>query len=274
MEHKIKSGERGSVHYWVKGQGDHCIVFTHGATMDHGLFQYQIEYFTQQYRVIVWDVPGHGLSRPYEGFSLPGAASDLIEILNREKVEKAHLVGQSMGGYIIQIVARDHPERVMSLTAVGSTPIQPSYYSTLDIWLFALTPRLLRLFPYNTLIKTIAKQIAIQETSRAYALETLKGLSKTEISDIMHTVYRGVKGYQHDGVLPVSLLVIHGDADRTGKVRSYCRRWAERENRPLEIIANAAHNTNMDNSVEFNQILGDFLKKTELESTPPNSKST
>ena len=126
MEHKIKSGEHGSVHYWVKGQSDRCIVFTHGATMDHGLFQHQIEYFAQQYKIIVWDVPMHGLSRPYEGFSLPKTASELIGILDAEKIKKAHLVGQSMGGYIIQYIARDHPERAMSLTAVGSSPLQPS----------------------------------------------------------------------------------------------------------------------------------------------------
>jgi pimeloyl-ACP methyl ester carboxylesterase len=91
MEHQITSGENGSVHYWVKGKSDHCIVFTHRATMDHGLFQHQIEYFARQYKIIVWDVPMHGLSRPCEGFSLPKAASDLIRILNSEKVEKAHL---------------------------------------------------------------------------------------------------------------------------------------------------------------------------------------
>ena len=215
MEHKIKSGEHGSVHYWVNGQGNYCIIFTHGAAMDHGLFQHQIEYFAQKYRVIVWDVPGHGLSKPYVAFSLPRAASELIGILNREKVEKAHLVGQSMGGYIVQIAARDHPERVMSLTAVGSAPIQPSYYTALDIWLFSIVPHLLRLVPYGRLIKTIAKQIAIKETSQAYAIEALKGLSKTEISEVMGAVYRGVKRYQHDGVLPVSLQIIFGDADRS-----------------------------------------------------------
>ncbi len=117
MKHKIKFGENGSVHYWLKGQGDQCIVFTHGATMDHGLFQHQIECFAQQYKVIVWDVPLHGQSRPYNGFSLQKAASELIGILDAEIIEKAHLVGQSMGGYIIRIVARDHPERVLSLTA-------------------------------------------------------------------------------------------------------------------------------------------------------------
>ena len=242
--------------------------------MDHGLFQYQIEYFAQTHKVIVWDVPGHGLSRPYEGFSLPRASSELIGILNNENVQKAHLVGQSMGGFIIQIVARDHPERVLSLTTVGSTPLQPSYYSRLDIWLLSIAPRLLRLFPYNSLIKAIAKQVAIKETSRSYALETLKGLSKTEISEILGTVYRGVKGYQYDGVLPVALMIVFGDADRTGKVRSYCRRWAEKEKRPLHIIANAAHNTNMDSPEEFNRILRDFLRKTESEFIAPDSKGT
>ncbi|MDJ0818087.1 MAG: alpha/beta hydrolase [Desulfobacterales bacterium] len=263
MEHKIKSGTYGSVHYWVKGQGDYCILFTHGATMDHGLFRYQMDYFAEKYTVIVWDVPGHGLSRPYEGFSLPGAASDLIGILNSENVEKAHLVGQSMGGYIIQYIARDHPERAMSLTAVGSSPLQPSYYTTLDIWLLSITPSLLRLFPHSKLIKTIAKQVAIQATSQAYAHKTLKKLSKKEISEIMGTVYRGVKKYQYDRVLPVDLLIIVGGDDRTGRVQTYCRRWAEREKRPLKIIANAAHNTNMDNPDEFNRILGDFLRKIE-----------
>ena len=260
MEHRKLYSKNGSVHYWIEGQGDQYIVFTHGATMDHGLFQYQIEYFSQQYRVIVWDVPRHGLSRPYKGFSLPVAADELIKILNSEKVKKAHFVGQSMGGYIIQFVARDHPERVMSLTAVGSSPLQPSYYSKLDIWLLSITPPLLRLFPYSKLINTIAKQVAIKASSRSYALKTLKNLTKNEIAGIMGTVYQGVKENKYDSALPVDLLIILGDADRTGRVKTYCRRWAQRENRPLKIITNAAHNTNMDNPEQFNQILGDFLK--------------
>ena len=229
--------------------------------MDHGLFQYQIEYFARKYKVIVWDVPGHGLSRPYKGFSLARAASELIRILDIENIGKAHLVGQSMGGYIIQIIARDYPERAMSLTAVSSSPLQPSYFSTLDIWLLSIAPRLLRFLPYNSLIKMIAKQVAIKSTSQAYAHETLKKSTKNEIAEIMDKVYQGVKEYQYDEILSIALLIILGDSDRTGRVQTYCKRWAERENRPLEIITNAAHNTNMDNPHEFNITLNDFLKK-------------
>lgn len=68
MEHKEIPGKRGTIHYWIDGQSESCIVFTHGATMDHGLFQFQMEYFAQPHTVNSWDVPLHGRSRLYEGF--------------------------------------------------------------------------------------------------------------------------------------------------------------------------------------------------------------
>jgi pimeloyl-ACP methyl ester carboxylesterase len=261
MEHKIKIGEHGAVHYWVGGVGEECIIFTHGATMDHGLFQYQTAFFAERYRLLVWDVPGHGRSRPYEQFSLEQAAEVLVGMLDAENIWKVHLVGQSMGGYISQIVARDHHERVISLTAVDSSPMQPSYYSALDTWLLSITPSLLRLYPYQTLIKTIANGIALQERSRAYALETLQTYSKSEVAAIMDVVYQGVKSYGYDSALSVPILIVVGEADRTGKVQTYCRQWAQRERRPLQMIAGASHNANMDNPEAFNRVLDSFLRQ-------------
>ena len=262
-DHKIKSGKYGSIHYWVGGQGEECVVFTHGATMDHGLFESQIDYFAPKYKLIIWDVPKHGRSRPYAQFSLKIAADELIGILDEEKVDKAHLVGQSMGGYISQIVARDYPERVKSLVAVDSSPMQPSYYSALDSWLLSLSGPLLRFYPYNSLIKTIAKQIALEAPAQQYALATLKQLSKAEIATIMGAVSQGVADFGQDAPLPVPILIIYGDADRTGKVQTYCQQWAKREKRPLQIIPNAAHNANMDNPHAFNQVLDEFLQQVD-----------
>ena len=270
MNHKTIREKRGTVHYWVKGDGDACIVFTHGATMDHGLFQYQMEYFSGGYKAICWDVPLHGRSRPYEGFSLQNAARELVHILDAEHISQAHLVGQSMGGYIVQIVALDYPDRVLTLTAVDSSPIQPSYYSAIDNWLLSITPTLLHFYPYNLLINTIAKQIAVQETAQSYALETLQGLTKAEIAKIMGEVYQGLQSYELDFVLPHPLLIVYGDSDRTGKVQSYCDQWAEREERTLKIISNAGHNSNMDNPDEFNRILDEFLELAVQEKTAPD----
>ncbi len=260
MNHKTITGVGGAVHYWTMGAGEQCILFTHGATMDKGLFQPQMDYFSKRYKVISWDVPAHGKSRPYDNFSLPNAARELGNILDAEDIPAAHLVGQSMGGYIIQMAALEFPLRVRSLTAVDSSPVHPAYYSALDNWLLSITPALLKLYPYNFLIKTIAAQIALRESAQEYALETLRGLTKTEIADIMGEVYGGLQHYSRDFTLPQPLLIIYGEFDHTGKVRQYCREWARRENRPLKIIPDAAHNANMDNPQAFNEILEEFLE--------------
>lgn len=260
MEHNVISAPAGESHYWVDGQGSECLVFTHGATMDHGMFQHQVDYFKPRYRVICWDVPAHGRSRPFFGFSLQTAADILVDILDAEGIARAHLVGQSMGGYISQMVAVAHPERVSTLTAVDSSPIQGSYYSWLDKWFLSITPAILRLYPYSSLIQTITTQIALEEAAQAYALETLKGYTKEEIADIMGVVYGGLADYDRDFKLELPVLIVVGQADRTGKVQAYSRRWAQREHRPLAIIPGAAHNANMDNPQFFNRVLDEFIE--------------
>jgi pimeloyl-ACP methyl ester carboxylesterase len=229
--------------------------------MDNGMFQTQMEYFSDTFQVLSWDVPAHGLSRPYDGFSLQKAARELVNILDIERIDKAHMVGQSMGGYISQIVALEFPDRVASIVAVDSSPIQPSYYSAFDTWLLSITPSLLHLYPYDTLIKTIATQIAVNQQAQDYALKTLRGYTKSEIANIMAAVYSGLQEYKADFYLPHPILIVYGELDRSGKVKAYCQRWAERENRELKVVADAAHNSNMDNPDIFNKILKEFLTK-------------
>ncbi len=262
MVHKVVDGEFGKIHYWIHGDASELIVFTHGATMDHNLFQFQVDYFSKNYTVLTWDVPLHGLSRPYTNFSLDNAAIELFKIVNQENFSSVHLVGQSMGGYISQIFAVKYPGLVKTITAVDLSPVQGSYYSKMDRWLLSITPSILRLYPYKTLIQTIASQIAIDKHAQTYALRILEGFSKNEIAHIMGEVYQGLMQYNQDVVLSLPILIIYGEHDRTGKVKSYCDRWAERENRELRVIANAAHNSNMDNPASFNALLDDFLKRS------------
>ena len=55
------------------------------------------------------------------GYTLADMAKDAIAVLNAAGVDKAHIVGASMGGMIAQIVAGEYPERVLSLTSIMST---------------------------------------------------------------------------------------------------------------------------------------------------------
>lgn len=55
MEHKYIKSERGTVHYWINRNHDknaRCIVFTHGLTANHLMFEKQVDYFSDDYTVI------------------------------------------------------------------------------------------------------------------------------------------------------------------------------------------------------------------------------
>jgi pimeloyl-ACP methyl ester carboxylesterase len=267
MEHRTITNQRGIIHYWVEGTSEQTIVFTHGATMDHGMFQYQVKHFAKNYQVITWDAPLHGLSRPYRDFSLRHDADDLIQILGAENVAQAHLVGQSMGGYISQIAALTHPSRIRSLTNVDATPIQSSYYSRMDRWLLSITPALLKLYPHGYLSRTIAKEIALDIAAQTYALDVLKTFTTSEIASIMDGVYKGILPYDPDQRIQCPVLIVYGEKDKTGKVREYSDRWAEQESWELKVISNASHNANQDNPVEFNEVLERFLNTVQFPSS-------
>ncbi|MEO1295757.1 MAG: alpha/beta hydrolase, partial [Cyanobacteria bacterium J06636_16] len=61
------------LHYWLGGPSQQpLIIFMHGATMDHRMFNAQVEALIPHYRVLVWDARDHGQSKPIgSGFSLP-----------------------------------------------------------------------------------------------------------------------------------------------------------------------------------------------------------
>ena len=63
------------VHYWVEGvEYAPVVMLTHGATLDHRMFDPQMASLTAKFRTIRWDLPGHGLSKPVPaGFNLSGA---------------------------------------------------------------------------------------------------------------------------------------------------------------------------------------------------------
>lgn len=59
MKHKSVKSEHGTTHYWINKITDknaRCIVFTHGLTANHMMFEKQVEYFSDKYTVITWGI--------------------------------------------------------------------------------------------------------------------------------------------------------------------------------------------------------------------------
>jgi 3-oxoadipate enol-lactonase len=80
---------------------------------------------SRRYRVVRLDLRGHGNSqipKPTDDFSLSLLVSDALALLDLVGVDRAHIVGNSAGGYVSQQLAINHPDRVKSLALFGSTP--------------------------------------------------------------------------------------------------------------------------------------------------------
>ncbi len=108
------------VRYWNEGAGP-AIVLVHGLANSVITWRKNVEALSRNFRVIALDLPGHGLSdMPKVRFGLPEGAAFVASFLDELGVDRAHLVGNSMGGAVALELALARPERVASLTLADS----------------------------------------------------------------------------------------------------------------------------------------------------------
>lgn len=108
-----------NLYYEVAGSG-HPLVLVHAGIADNRMWDDQFSAFANQYRVIRFDQRGYGQSPPMEGEF--ARHNDLYELLKFLKVERAYLIGCSMGGRVCLDFALEHPDIAAALIMVGSGP--------------------------------------------------------------------------------------------------------------------------------------------------------
>jgi pimeloyl-ACP methyl ester carboxylesterase len=96
------------------------IVFVHGAGLDHSLFGLQSRYFAYHgWNVLAVDLPGHGRSEGPPLASIEGMAQWVFDALDSLKVEKAGIVGHSMGSLAALECAAQQPGRIERIALIG-----------------------------------------------------------------------------------------------------------------------------------------------------------
>jgi 3-oxoadipate enol-lactonase len=249
------------IHYWVGGPADHmAIVFTHGALVDHAQFMGQVDVLISDYRVVLWDMRGHGLSRPIGmAFGVPEAVNDLLAILDQEKIGKAIHAGQSTGTYVSQEFVFRYPEQVEALIIIDGTCITIPI-SGLQQMLLKTAPLMLRLYPFETLKRQSAEGSSIRKDVQQYMMDTITRIGRDDVINIMGGVVKCVHG-EPGYTIEQPILLVHGDQDKLGNIAQIAPVWAKRDPRvTFEIIPNAGHNSNQDNVEGFNQIMLKFLE--------------
>ena len=265
MQHHTICGMGGTVHYWISRPATDAkgtIFFTHGLTANHTMYEKQAEYFRKDYIVILWDVPLHGLSTPYENFSYERTAHDMNRILEQEGIETVCLVGMSMGGYPSQMFAHLYPQKTQCFIGIDTTPFGTAYYSKSDLfWLSKVKP-MAKWFSDTMLRKSMAKSVSVTDYSYQKMMAMLAPLSKDEIIEQMDIAYGTFARENRNLHIECPVLILLGDKDRTGKVKQYCSAWAKETGYPLHIITNAAHFSNGDNAPQVNAEIEAFIRRT------------
>jgi pimeloyl-ACP methyl ester carboxylesterase len=109
----------GKLYYEMAGDGE-TLILGHAGFVDSRMWDAQWGAFTQKYRVIRFDMRGYGKSDPAKGPRT--RRSDLWQLLKYLHVERAALLGCSMGGEIMIDFVLEYPEMASALVAISSAP--------------------------------------------------------------------------------------------------------------------------------------------------------
>jgi pimeloyl-ACP methyl ester carboxylesterase len=113
------------VHYKSLGEGDTALVFIHGWTCNLTFWRTQVPAFEGKVRMILIDLPGHGQSdKPEISYTMDLFARSVDAVLRDAGVEKAVLIGHSMGTPVARQFYRLFPKKTVSLVAVDG-PLRP-----------------------------------------------------------------------------------------------------------------------------------------------------
>ena len=109
-----------------------AIIFLHFSGANLMMWQRVLPYFQDRYRLILVDLRGHGKSDvPANGYHMDVMAEDVIAVMDQLCIEKAHILGSSLGAEVGLSLAANHPTRVLSIILDGALS---SVYGPYGLW--------------------------------------------------------------------------------------------------------------------------------------------
>jgi pimeloyl-ACP methyl ester carboxylesterase len=124
-ESRFTTLDGARIHYVNYGKGTEALVLIHGWTCNLDFWRDQVPDFAKRNRVIAIDLPGHGQSdKPQTSYSMDLFARAVDAVLRDAKVQRAVLVGHSMGTPIARQFYRKYPEKTLAIVIVDG-PLRP-----------------------------------------------------------------------------------------------------------------------------------------------------
>lgn len=244
-------------------EGAPTILFIHGFPFNKSMWNVQVETLKTDYRVITYDIRGHGNSDlGDEDFSIELFGQDLILLMDALKIEKAIVCGLSMGGYIALNAIGNYPDRFTGLV-LSDTNCASDTPESKDKRMQAI----------ESIRKNGVEKYADESLKKLFAPESfttkLKELDKaremittTSKQSLYNTLHALAKREETCTKLPeinVPVLILVGYEDVITPLEAAHSMHEKIKGSFLHIINQAGHLSNLENPVEFNDQLKTFL---------------
>jgi len=245
--------------YELIGAGD-PVVLIHGLGSSSRDWEQQLPALAERYRVLTYDVRGHGASsKPRGPYSVAQFANDLALLLERLEHRPAHVVGISMGGMIAFQLAVDRPDLVRSLVIVNSGPaLVPSKLAEhLAVWSRIAIAKLRGPSAMGAVLAPRLFPSPGQERLRRQFVERWAENDK----DAYYSALRAIIGWsvrERLGGIRFPVLVVAADHDYT-PVSAKEAYLPLIPGATLKVIADSRHATPMERPEAFNAVLREFL---------------
>jgi len=248
--------------YIENGQGEPLILI-HGLGGDHREWLMQIPVFAQKFRVIVLDLRGHGeTDKTGEKYSLPTFAKDVIGLLDKLGIDKAHFCGVSMGGIVTLQIVLSYPQRVKKLILVNTTArLNEQSAKVVSKWV-----ELFRTKGFDAYFDQVIKDVFHPSFIEANP-DLIKQIKEMSRNRDFQTVIKAAMGLQNFNFvdqlekISVPTLIIHGEDDEVIPVEEAKLLHQKITNSKLVIFSKSGHATIIEKAQEFNKTVIEFLEK-------------
>ena len=236
------------------------LVLVHGFLGSSKMWEPQINFFKNHFRVITPDLPGFGKSnkaKPHN--NIQSIANLLLDCLEEKKIDKFYLLGHSMGGMIVQEMAKKAGEKISKLVCYSTGPRgeMPGRFETVD-----QSRENLKKNGLEITTKNIAKTWFVKGEDAKYFDICIEAGKQTSVEIVDNTLiaFKNWNGVDTLKNIKNETLIVWGDQDKSYNLEQVQILEKNIVKSKLIIFKNCAHNVHLEKIEEFNRTIINFLK--------------
>ena len=240
------------------------IIFIHGFPLNKSMWNIQVEALKENYRVIAYDIRGHGNSDPgIDEFFIELFVIDLLRLMEKLKIEKSILCGLSLGGYIALNAVLKHPDRFDGLILNDTQCIAdtPEIKENRCNAIISIKEKGVEQYADEIIKKLFAQETFTKNKNVIDAVrEMIISTPKQSLCNTLHALAERKETCDQLPEINIPVLIMVGQEDKITPIAAAQQMHEKILNSKLEIIQQAGHLSNLEDPTAFNTHLLKFLE--------------